>query len=808
MAELKRTYILPQEGTDCTAEGESLTDNMSVCPAYSGGGEVRSPKSTAEETGKKEENTKMEENQKKESEKHEDQKQVNKKEENKLEDPFARKGLQRTPPTGCSKKLVQQAFHPGLFITRPRSGSVGSVPPSTPGDKSDTDATTDSRDNVSPRLTKKNPFSRGGAVQRSPPDGIGNRDENLCAVQTEEDPQLHSGKSRMLQLHGARERRCSLGSMESYNNDSVRKSQAAKRVRMEEDEKDGRQDEIMRVIARLTKVTAGLVKIVSGDENIKQEIKTGVQDLRKEIDQLNKTTNDWEWKATLHKSKTRAIMKSSAERGTQTENDNINNTKNVTTQTETDSDNRNDIVNGVDVATQTTEPTNEMSMQVDIGNEAITWSRDVLTNKLSEGLDLNDLVQIIELEWPEEVFKAVKMQKGNPLTLDRNWDLVVLAKPRKEKNENMKGIRKLLEKGYPEAIELLDEGEAGRVEFAVRTIRSSKSGVGEGERYTYVLPCHITLKDKEDTEKLYRQLEDLKQVSDDHNKNKNLAIIIEAGIDKGKVRKIIEAIWTNDIRKIHILVEGHEMLKKKGNVKAKNMNIETITIRGEGSYADILRKAKSGVKASDIKDLGVIVKSVKKVGGNSGESQMTMKVKANTQQVEAFKERLAGVFQGEKVVIGLGGETTFHIAGIEEETTSEEIKEAVEAQLRVPVRVGSLRPTQYRGKNATISIGNTHAKKMPNLTWVNIGWTRCRMRKRVNIKKCYKCWATGHIATNCQGPDRSELCLRCGRKGHKAGNCSNNMYCPICSEPGHRAVSTGCPEFRKAIRDSRLYQPP
>lgn len=164
MAELKNNYKLPQEGTDCTAEGESLTGNKPVCPTYSGGGKVRSPKSTVEEIQNKEEK-------KNEAKKSEEKKNEEKKKED-IEDPFARRGLQRTPPTSkkppsppthhtiqinsqnsqedqisvvsnavgrsTSKKLVQQAFHPSLFLARPRLGSAGNNSSSIPVDQSPT----------------------------------------------------------------------------------------------------------------------------------------------------------------------------------------------------------------------------------------------------------------------------------------------------------------------------------------------------------------------------------------------------------------------------------------------------------------------------------------------------------------------------------------------------------------------------------------------------------------------------------------------------------------------------------------------
>lgn len=670
--------------------------------------------------------------------------------------------------TGCSKKLVQQAFHRGLFITRPRSGSVGQEPLSTSGDKADDSETAPQifrEEKESPSITEEqnvNPFSRGGAVQRSPPTRPVIRDE--CTIQSEtalQDKQPTHGTSRLVQLHGTRERSNSLGSAE---NALIRKSQAAKRVRVEDDEKDDRQSEVMSVIARLTKVTAGLVKIVSGDENIREEIKIGIQDLRNQIDQLNKTTSVWEWETMPHTSKTRAVMKSTAECGTQTEKCISNRSRNISTQTER---------KGPEAGMYT-------SKEEDLD----------LKEKIHKCNDTKGLVEIIDQRWPEEAYRAVKIEKGNPFSMDKDWDVVVIAKPEQVGTDKPKGIRNMLKRAYPDTLELLNNSTPGTIEYTVLTSKSSKKEIVDKERWIYVVPYSETSEGQNQVQMLCHQIQNLKKMVEESGRKGKIAIAADEGVNKDHLRKILEIFLAKYTPEIKLLVQGSDTQKVDTEKHKGSKRVETIIVKGEGSYADTLKKMKSKVSAADMKELGVTVRSVRK----DKEGKVIMKVMGDA---DALKDKFISVL--DSAAVGVGREEIFHVTGLDEDVTADEIKIAIETELGVPVHVKSIRPTQYGSKTATITMSTKSARNLSSVTSVGIGWTRCRLRKRVFVEKCYRCWETGHRARDCKGPDRATLCRRCGADNHKAESCKSAPFCPLCETPGHRAATTGCPKFRSAI---------
>ncbi|XP_052738128.1 uncharacterized protein LOC128198188 [Bicyclus anynana] len=615
-----------------------------------------------------------------------------------------------------------------------------------------------------------NPFVRGGAVKRSPP--TKNNDINTQSQIETTESNLSNLTTEVQRTRAPRhhERRGSLGSAEGlFKACTTRIRSAGKRLRNEEDDEDDTQTEIMKAISRLTKITAGLVKIVGENANTRSEIKIGVRDLKGNIEYLNKMTRYWE--DSLQKpTKTRALSKNSRDVEIQT------------TDVEKDEE-----YLKKEIAIQTDDDISENKDNSETRKKEIN-----LKEKIQKCNDIRSLTEIIDQEWPEESFRTVKIEKGNPLSLNKDWDLVVIARPKPSENHKHQGIRKLLKTAHPEALELLDNCEAPTVEYTIQTSTSSKKGIAENEKWIYVLPYTQSTEKTKEVEYVYRLIQELTNVFKEHGRTKNVAIAADKEINKNHLRKILEKLMAEFDFKIKLLVEAEDIRKGKPNY-GKGKGTETLIVKAEGSYADILKKMKANVTVTDMKQIGVEVKSVRK----SNDGKVLMRVAGNA---EALRNKLQGTLECAEV--GIGRETIFHITGLDEDISTEELKTALETELKVPVQVKSIRPTQYGSKTATVSMSPISAKNLSNVSVINIGWTRCRLRKRVYVEKCYKCWETGHRAAKCNGPDRSNCCRQCSRVGHKADSCTSTPFCPHCDVLGHKAATTGCPKFRGAINEA------
>lgn len=151
-------------------------------------------------------------------------------------------------------------------------------------------------------------------------------------------------------------------------------------------------------------------------------------------------------------------------------------------------------------------------------------------------------------------------------------------------------------------------------------------------------------------------------------------------------------------------------------------------------------------------------------------------------------------------------EATVHITDIDADIDEEELKKEIvkngvdisEKQLTV----ASLRPNRSGNQTATVKMKKDAAAELVKRGRIKIGWVLCRLRFRVNIRRCYKCLDFGHRTSVCTGPDKSDTCMQCGKRGHKAKECEEKiLYCTSCKDEGHRADSTKCPLFRKLIKN-------
>jgi hypothetical protein len=94
------------------------------------------------------------------------------------------------------------------------------------------------------------------------------------------------------------------------------------------------------------------------------------------------------------------------------------------------------------------------------------------------------------------------------------------------------------------------------------------------------------------------------------------------------------------------------------------------------------------------------------------------------------------------------------------------------------------------------------AARMLQLSHVKIGLVQCRIRERVDVKKCYRCWMPGHLRKECHGPERKGLCTKRGEEGHQSKDCQGEAYCTVCNREGHSAMGSQCPKYRKAMQQA------
>ena len=148
------------------------------------------------------------------------------------------------------------------------------------------------------------------------------------------------------------------------------------------------------------------------------------------------------------------------------------------------------------------------------------------------------------------------------------------------------------------------------------------------------------------------------------------------------------------------------------------------------------------------------------------------------------------------------------IADLEPTIEVEDVEDAVRSffdqEPEMEFRV-SLTKTTYRGnKKAYVLLEEARAWKPLKAAQIKIGWVSCRVRRKKEVNRCFRCLGFGHIAADCRGLDRSRSCWRCGEEGHVAGSCTGKPRCYLCAarmdkpRDDHIPRTMRCAAFREA----------
>lgn len=241
--------------------------------------------------------------------------------------------------------------------------------------------------------------------------------------------------------------------------------------------------------------------------------------------------------------------------------------------------------------------------------------------------------------------------------------------------------------------------------------------------------------------------------------------------------------------------------KKTGNSKEWRVTKDRgengkILIKSKGrTYADMVRQIKQNVDIEQTKvDIKRMIKTNKgdlmiEVAGGGGKAKTLgeeIKRKTDEEPIISTKEIILNI-------------TDIDVT-ISKEELDGEIRRNFQDMGSDDLRLLSIRPDGRGNQRATIALKKELALKIIDIGRIKIGWTYSRVRKRINIERCFKCLEHGHIAAACKGVDRSSLCIKCGKEGHKANGCQNESFCTTCDVEGHSAGQTKCPHFRSLIK--------
>ncbi|KAG5891215.1 hypothetical protein JTB14_036132 [Gonioctena quinquepunctata] len=123
----------------------------------------------------------------------------------------------------------------------------------------------------------------------------------------------------------------------------------------------------------------------------------------------------------------------------------------------------------------------------------------------------------------------------------------------------------------------------------------------------------------------------------------------------------------------------------------------------------------------------------------------------------------------------LGSEETYHIRGMSSHTTKGDIIKAVKnimGRWDEDCQVREIRPLQNDTLTATLTLLKDLLANITANELVRMGLVRCKLKKRVNVPKCGRCWSFSHSRDECNDPDGTKCCYKCGSTKHHTYLCN------------------------------------
>lgn len=206
-----------------------------------------------------------------------------------------------------------------------------------------------------------------------------------------------------------------------------------------------------------------------------------------------------------------------------------------------------------------------------------------------------------------------------------------------------------------------------------------------------------------------------------------------------------------------------------------------IGANGGMTYADILRKVKND---PTLTGLGEKVTRIRRT--QKGEMLLELRKSETDDKGSQYGDLVKKALGEQAEVKSLSPETLVECRDLDEITTKEDVCQALTSQLGIgkidESAIRSIRKAYGGTQRAIISLPIAGARVALKEGKIKIGWSVCKIRQLEQIKRCFRCWETGHMAKNCKNDDRSKLCRRCGKEGHIAKACTLDPKCVLCEK--------------------------
>lgn len=107
--------------------------------------------------------------------------------------------------------------------------------------------------------------------------------------------------------------------------------------------------------------------------------------------------------------------------------------------------------------------------------------------------------------------------------------------------------------------------------------------------------------------------------------------------------------------------------------------------------------------------------------------------------------------------------------------------------------------------NVVLEVPSKMKNVLCNEGRVFVCWKAFRVKEFVNVLRCHRCYAYGHMMR--EYVEKERLCQKCGLSGHMMKDCKKEYACRNCKVRGckydHSVLSDECPEYKWALQRER-----
>nr|CAI5835618.1 unnamed protein product [Callosobruchus analis] len=183
-----------------------------------------------------------------------------------------------------------------------------------------------------------------------------------------------------------------------------------------------------------------------------------------------------------------------------------------------------------------------------------------IRNVLNNGSTFEDIAHLLDTEWPDRTFEAVKLETASISKISLDCDFAVIAHP---KNRQKNSLLNKISERHPEIISIMEgDTDDGQIEHLVKTtkITSRKAVSEERQQYIYALPFVIDRNQVNDMKKVWDLLLRYKDSLKDEGRTAALVIADDA-LNKQYLRKILEYAFKNTGMQITLLATDDRMVR-------------------------------------------------------------------------------------------------------------------------------------------------------------------------------------------------------------------------------------------------------